>query len=91
MSAIAHGAVHNVFERIDPVYLRLKKIGEEMNEKNSIGFYAYRALWMLGYWKKLAFIMDSETSLLLLTTVRDYEGFKMVYEINFHSKKEKYL
>ena len=43
-----------------------------MNEKNSIGFYAYRALWMLGYWKKLAFIMDSETSLLLLTTIRDY-------------------
>lgn len=83
MSAIAHAAVHNVFTRIDPRYLRLKRVAEHMNDENSLGLETYRALWRFGYWKKLVYIMDVRTSLSLLATYGDEENYKKVYKLGF--------
>ncbi len=86
VSAIAHTALHNVFTRIDPRYLRLKRIEEHLNTTNSLGADTYRALWRLGYWKKLVLIVDASTSLKLLATLQDIQGYWTVYKLAFPHK-----
>lgn len=55
---IANIALHNLFEVINPEFLRLKEADEVDLENNSLGIEVYRGLLMLGYWKKILFIMD---------------------------------
>ena len=81
VSAIAHAALHNVFARIDPRFLRLKRPEEHLSDANSLGKRAYRALWRLGYWKKIALIMDTRTGMALMETMGDFEGFQTIFKI----------
>lgn len=55
---IANIAMHNLLEVINPEFLRLKDAGENVGDHNSLGIEVYRSLLMLGYWKKILYLMD---------------------------------
>ena len=78
-AAIAYTAVHNVFEMINPEYLTLKESGG-----NNLGIDAFRGLLLLGYWKKLVYIMDFDNSLALTRTFGDFKNFKQIYLTRIH-------
>lgn len=80
---IANMAVHGVFEVVNPIYLKMKKFAEMIDETNSLGRYCYRSMLLLGYWKKLVYTMDCQSSLALTSTFADYYNYKMIYLINF--------
>ena len=82
-SIIANAAIHSVLEVVNPAYLKLKKYMEMVDETNSLGTYCYKSMLLLGYWKKLVYIMDCEGSLSLTSTFADYYNYKMLYAINF--------
>eukprot|EP00358_Blepharisma_japonicum_P006165 CAMPEP_0202940410 /NCGR_PEP_ID=MMETSP1395-20130829/559_1 /ASSEMBLY_ACC=CAM_ASM_000871 /TAXON_ID=5961 /ORGANISM="Blepharisma japonicum, Strain Stock R1072" /LENGTH=991 /DNA_ID=CAMNT_0049634873 /DNA_START=326 /DNA_END=3298 /DNA_ORIENTATION=- len=74
-AAIAYTAVHNVFEMINPEYLSLK----EKADIKSLGLEGFQGLLLLGYWKKLIYIMDKENSLALASTFGDFKNYKNIY------------
>ena len=80
---IANKAIHSVFEMINPAYLKMKKYGEIIDDKNSLGEYCYRSMMLLGYWKKLVYIMDCKNSLGITSTFFDFSNYKLVYSLNF--------
>lgn len=84
-SIIASKAIHSVFEMINPAYLKMKKYGEMIDERNSLGEYCYRSMTLLGYWRKLVYIMDCKNSLAITSTFFDFDNYKLVYLINFGS------
>jgi len=83
ISLIANKALHGVFEMVNPAYLKLKKYSEIVDETNSLGKYCYRNLMLLGYWKKLVYIMDCHNSLAITSAFADYENYKLIYLLNF--------
>ena len=82
-SIIANAAVHGVFEVVNPVYLKLKKYLELVDVTNSLGVYCYKSMIILGYWKKLVYIMDCESSLALTSSFADYHNYKLLFLMNF--------
>ena len=80
---IANTALHSVFEVVNPAYLKMKKFCDMIDNSNSLGLYCYRSLLFLGYWKKLVYIMDCDSSLALTSTFADFHNYKMVYYMNF--------
>ena len=57
-AAIAYTALHNVLEMINPSYLNIKT-------GKTLGFETFQALVLLGYWKKVLFLLDKDTALAL--------------------------
>lgn len=82
-SIIANAAVHGVFEVVNPVYLKLKRYLELVDVTNSLGVYCYRSMIILGYWKKLVYIMDCENSLALTSSFADFHNYKILFLMNF--------
>ena len=82
-SIIANAAVHGVFEVVNPEFLKMKKYMEIADETNSLGVYFNRCMLLLGYWRKLVYIVDCENSLAITSTFADYYNYKLIYLINF--------
>ena len=80
---IANTALHSVFEVVNPACLKMKKFCDIIDSTNSLGLYCYRSLLFLGYWKKLVYIMDCDSSLTLTSTFADFQNYKMIYYMNF--------
>ena len=76
---IGNLALHNVLENINPEYLKLKKMGEEVNSTNSLGAECVQGLISLGYWRKCVFLMDYVNSLAVCSTFGDFSGYKFIY------------
>lgn len=74
-AAIAYTAVHNVFEMINPEYLSLKR----HKDTKSLGIEGFQGLLLLGYWKKLIYIMDKDNSLAVASTFADFKNYKHIY------------
>ena len=62
-SVLSHEAMHNVFSLIEPSFLTLKQPSQTLTCENSLGMDTYRSLLRLGFWKKLVYVMQAETSL----------------------------
>ncbi|EAR98741.2 UvrD/REP helicase amine-terminal domain protein (macronuclear) [Tetrahymena thermophila SB210] len=82
---IANIAIHNLFEVINPEFIRLKEADEVPNENNSLGIEVYRGFLSLGYWKKILFIMDYKRSLELAYFFSDFNSYKTIF-LNFNKK-----
>ncbi|KAL4461532.1 hypothetical protein ABPG74_016156 [Tetrahymena malaccensis] len=82
---IANIAIHNLFEVINPEFIRLKEADEIANENNSLGIEVYRGFLSLGYWKKILFIMDYKRSLELAYFFSDFNSYKTIF-LNFNKK-----
>ena len=82
-SIIANAAIHGVFEVVNPEFLKMKKYMEIVDETNSLGVYFNRCMLLLGYWKKLVYIVDCENSLAITSTFADYYNYKLIFLINF--------
>jgi len=78
-SMIANIAVHNLFEVINPEFLRLKRPDESVGDHNSLGVEVFRSLLLLGYWKKILFIMDYNRSLQLASYFSDFQSYKTIF------------
>lgn len=76
---IASIALHNLFEILNPEFLRLKEAGEKPSESNSLGIEVYRGLLCLGFWRKILFIMDYERSLSLASFFADFTSYKTIF------------
>ena len=76
-SIIANKAIHNALEMVNPSYIKMKTFGDYFN----------KYMLLLGYWKKLVYIVDCETALAITSTFGDYVNFKNVYTMNFGKHK----
>jgi len=76
---VANAALHNIFEIVNPNYLKLKKSGEAITNENSLGDQAYTQLIQLGFWKKCLFIMDYKNSLALASAFCSFDSYKLIY------------
>ena len=83
---VANFALHQVFENINPEYLKIKKIPSHFN---SLGVECYRGLILLGYWKKVVFLMDFNNSLAVASTFADFENYVLIFFSN-QKKAHKY-
>ncbi|OMJ66529.1 hypothetical protein SteCoe_36591 [Stentor coeruleus] len=72
-AAIAFTALHNVFEMINPNYLDAKK------ENSCLGLEAFQGMLLLGYWKKIIYLMDVENALAVAWTFGDFRIYKNLY------------
>ena len=68
--------MHSALELVEPRYLSLK---EELTENNGFGVSAYTALLDLGYWKKLVYLLDYNSSMALASDFADFMHFKTIY------------
>lgn len=75
---MAHEALHNVFQLIDPKFLTLKQANVALDDTNSLGMSTYRNLLSFGYWKKLVYLTQSLTGLDLCYKFYNVEHFKMI-------------
>lgn len=82
---IANIAIHNLFEVINPEFIRLKEAGETISENNSLSVDVYRGFLALGYWKKILFIMDYKRSLDLAYYFSDFNSYKTIF-LTFNKK-----
>lgn len=78
-SMVANIALHNVFEVLNPEYIRLKESHEISTDTNSLGVEVYRGLLLLGFWKKVLFVMDYKRSLSLAAYFADYKTYKTIF------------
>jgi len=77
---LAHGALHNVFEMINPEFLKPR---ETFKTGPKLGSSCFQGLILLGYWKKTLFIMNSDSGLNVSNSFGDFCGFKYLY-LNYH-------
>lgn len=77
-SILAHEAIHNVFSLIEPKFLTLRDINEEIKNETSLGLDAYRMMFDLGFWKKLVYITDGNTSIALCKMFFDKDNFNVL-------------
>lgn len=75
-AAVAYTAVHNMLEMINPEYIRLKE-----KDGKDLGVEAFQGLLLLGYWKKLVYIMDFDNSMALTDSFADFKNYKQAYLI----------
>ena len=75
-AAVAYTAVHNMLEMINPEYIRLKE-----KDGKDLGIEAFQGLLLLGYWKKLVYIMDFDNSMALTNSFADFKNYKQAYLI----------
>ena len=69
-------AMHNVISLIDGNFL---KIDENGKDSLSLRENCFDFLFIQGFWKKLVFLMDSDSSLELCKAMGDHESFKLMY------------
>ena len=80
-SIIAHEALHNVFELVEPNFMAIKKFREPLTPSNSLGMDTYRTMLDLGFWKKLVYIgLESSTALQLCCKFLDKTNFELLSE-----------
>lgn len=75
-AAVAYTAVHNMLEMINPSYISLKE-----KDGKDLGIEAFQGLLLLGYWKKLVYIMDFDNSMALTSSFGDFKNYKQAYLI----------
>ena len=75
-AAVAYTAVHNMLEMINPSYISLKE-----KDGKDLGVEAFQGLLLLGYWKKLVYIMDFDNSMALTSSFGDFKNYKQAYLI----------
>lgn len=72
-AAIAFTALHNVFEMINPNYLDAKK------QNCCLGLEAFQGMLLLGYWKKIVYLMNLENAQAVAWTFGDFRIYKNLY------------
>eukprot|EP00347_Sterkiella_histriomuscorum_P003774 403362997 len=77
-SVIAHEAMHNVLSLVEKDFL---KIDEQGNDTMNLRDNCFDHLFLQGFWRKLVFLMDSDSSLQLCKAMNDKESFKLLYLI----------
>ena len=70
-AAIAFTALHNVFEMINPEYLTTAN-------SSHLGFEVFQTLVLLGYWKKVVFLLQEDESRALMFLFNDLEAFAKI-------------
>lgn len=60
---VASFAVHNVFENINPEFLKLKYGDEKLTTSNSLGLPCYEQMILLGFWKKVTYQLNARMAL----------------------------
>lgn len=75
VAVLGYTALHNMFEMINPEYLRLKS---RLNFQ-TLGLECFQALVLMGFWKKTVYIMDIENSLAVLWSFSDFRNYKNVF------------
>ncbi|CDW90518.1 lupus brain antigen [Stylonychia lemnae] len=87
-SVIAHEAIHNVLQLVEKDFLKLDEQGKDtINIKDN----CFDNLFIQGFWRKLVFLMDTESSLQLCKSMGDRESFKLLYLIYRCSIKDPIL
>lgn len=83
-AAIAFTALHNVLEMLNPCYLDLEK------ESGTLGIETFQGLVMLGYWKKVVFVVDLENAKALAWSFGDFRAYQSlsIHEENGKSIEE---
>lgn len=61
VSFVAHQAMHSALELIEPKFLKIKE--GQLDPDNSLGKYCFTGLLNHGFWKKLLYLMDLQSSL----------------------------
>ncbi|CAD8065005.1 unnamed protein product [Paramecium primaurelia] len=79
---VAAFAVHNVFENINPEFITLKFNDTKLTPQNSLGLECYSQLLLLGFWKKTAYQMDVQNSLLVCKLFMDFKNWRFIYYSN---------
>jgi tetratricopeptide (TPR) repeat protein len=74
VAVLGYTALHNMFEMINPEYLKLKLT----TDHQTLGLECLQALLMMGFWKKTVYIMDVQNSLAVLWTFADFRNYKIV-------------
>ena len=78
-AAIAFTALHNVLEMINPCYLTVA------DNKALLGIETFQALVVLGYWKKVVFVVDTGNAKALAWSFGDFRVYKT---LQVHGKQE---
>ena len=68
--------MHNVLSLVEKDFLKLDEQGRDsINLKDN----CFEHLFLQGFWRKLVFLMDVDSSLQLCKTMNDRESFKLLY------------